>query len=124
MTLAIASPACLSFSDLSCGSELCLLLLLLDRRAPLGLKSSTFPLGGGLSKPRSGSSSRLLLLALGFAFRAPLCELTCPGLGMRIDRVEDALVHAPPNIGVRFSGGDDNVVKGGKSVDCRTAGVT
>jgi hypothetical protein len=63
------------------------------------------------------------MLTLEFGLIVPLCELACPGLGMRIDRVEDALVHAPPNTSVRFSGGDDNVVNGGKSVDCRTTGV-
>ena len=120
MTLIIISPPCFSFSDLSCGIELCLLLLLLlllDRRELLGLNSSTFPLGGGLSKPRSGSSSLPLLLEFKFGLRAR------PGPGMSFDSVEDAFIHAPPNTGGRFSGGD-NVDKGGKSVDCKTMGVT
>lgn len=75
---------------------------------PLGLKSSALPFGGGLSKPRSGSSRRP-------------CELACPGLGIRIERVEEAFVQAPA--GARFSGGGDpRVVNGGKSVGCNATG--
>jgi hypothetical protein len=59
---------------------------------------------------------------LEFGLITPLGELAWPGLGMSIDRVEDALVHAPPSTGVRFSVGDDNV-NGGKSVDCKRAGA-
>lgn len=52
-----------------------------------------------------------------------LCEFACPGLGIKIERVEEAFVHAPPTTGIRFSGGEDNDVNGGKSVDCKTAGM-
>jgi hypothetical protein len=41
---------------------------------------------------------------------------------MRIERVEDELVHAPATTGVRFSGGDMTDVRGGKSMDWRVAG--
>lgn len=47
--------------------------------------------------------------------------MACPGLGMRIERVEEEFVQAPA--GARFSdGGDPNVVNGGKSIDCSATG--
>jgi hypothetical protein len=109
----------LSFSILSGDRETDCSLVLVGLR--FGLKSSAAGFGGGLSKPGCSSSRALLRFGLcpgrGWCTRALPCELACPGLGMRIDRMDDGFVHAPEITGVFFSGTDDREVRGGKSVD-------